>query len=133
MAKSVRRRFLDNMFELTSLLAQGCVVEGTIRSDNTLVVAGKIIGDGDVSGNLQVAGEGVWHGTINCKDISVAGTVEGNIAAAGKIEVLDTGVVRGSIAGGQIAVAKGAQIFGEMLVTDGSQVKIFEERRKKRD
>lgn len=133
MVKSVRRRFLDNMFELTSLLAPGCVVEGNIRSDNALVIAGKIIGDGNVLGNLQVAGEGIWQGTIHCADISVAGTVKGNIAATGKIEVLDTGVVRGSIAGGQIAVAKGAQIFGEMLVTDGSQVKIFEERRKKRD
>jgi len=133
MAKSDRRRFLDNMFELTSLLAQGCTIKGNIHCDNALTVGGKIVGDGDVVGHLQISGEGAWHGTINCQDISVAGTVEGDIVATRKIEILDSGVVRGSLSGGQIAVAKGAQIFGEMVVTDGSQVKIFEERRKKRD
>lgn len=133
MAKSVSRRFLDDMFELTSLLAQGCVIEGNVDCNNTLLIGGKVIGNGHIAGSLSIIDKGVWQGSIQCRDISVAGTVEGDIVSIRKIEVLDTGVIRGSITGGQIAVAKGAQIFGEMLVKDGSQVKIFEERRKKRD
>lgn len=133
MAKSVSRRFLDEMFELTSLLAQGCVIEGKVNCSNTLIIGGKVIGDGEISGSLQIVEEGFWQGGIHCMDISIAGTVEGDIVSSRKIEVLDTGIIRGSITGGQIAVAKGAQIFGEMLVKDGAQVKIFEERRKKRD
>lgn len=133
MAKFVNRRFLDDMFELTSILAQGCVIEGNVSCSNTLLVGGKVIGNGKISGSLSIIDQGVWQGSIHCGDISVAGTVEGDIVSSRKIEVLDSAVVRGSITGGQIAVAKGAQIFGEMSVNDGSQVKIFEERRKKRD
>ena len=132
MVKPLSRRFLDNMFELTSLLAEGCVVEGKLRSTNTLVISGQVIGDGEITGNLQIAGPGQWQGNIHCKDISIAGTVEGDIVASQKIEVLDSAVIRGSVTGGQVAVAKGAQIFGEMVVSDGSDVKMFEERREKK-
>ena len=132
MPKSFSRRFLDSMFELTSLVTEGCVVKGDIECGNAFVLAGSVIGNGRIDGGLQILQGGRWQGDVHGGEISIAGKVEGDVRALGKLEILTTAEIHGSIFGGQIAVAKGAQIYGEMVVQDGSQVKMFEEQRKNR-
>ena len=130
MPRSLSRRFLDSMFELTSLVTEGCSVTGDITCQNALVLAGTVIGNGRIGGGLQIVQEGRWQGDVHGSEISIAGTVEGDVHATGKLEILTSAVIHGSIFGAQIAVAKGAQIYGEMVVRDGSEVKMFEEQRK---
>ena len=132
MPRSFSRRFLDSMFELTSLVTEGCEVKGDVTCSNAFVLAGKIVGDGRVDGGLQILQGGHWQGDVHGTEMLIAGTVEGDVRTSGKLEILTTAIIHGSIYGGQIAVAKGAQIYGEMVVQDGTQVKMFEEQRKNR-
>ncbi len=132
MPRSLSRRFLDSMFELTSLITEGCVVKGDIRCKNALVLAGTVIGNGHIQGGLQIVQEGRWEGDVQGGEISIAGTVEGDVRSEGKLEILTSATIKGSIFGSQIAVAKGAQIYGEMVVRDGAEVQMFEEQRKNR-
>ena len=132
MPRSFSRRFLDSMFEVTSLVTEGCVVTGDVQCRNAFVLAGKIVGNGRIDGGLQILQSGHWQGDVHGSEILIAGTVEGDVRTAGKLEISTTAIVHGSIYGGQIAVAKGAQIYGEMVVHDGSEVKMFEEQRKNR-
>ena len=108
------------------------MVKGDIQCSNAFVLDGKVVGDGRIDGGLQILQSGHWQGDVHGTEMLVAGTVEGDVRASGKLEILTTAVIHGSIFGGQIAVAKGAQIYGEMVVHDGSQVKMFEEQRKNR-
>lgn len=130
MSSKLKRRFFDNFFEVASIVAEGCFLEGNVRCNNAFILSGSVLGDGIVEGSVQVIQTGRWQGNIRCGDISIAGEVEGQVQSSGKIEIMDSAVIKGSISGGQIAVARGAQILGEMVVRDGSDVKMFEERRK---
>ena len=130
MASKIKRRLFDNVFEVASILTEGCIFEGNVRCTNAFILSGSIVGDGLVEGSLQVMKSGRWQGSIRCGDISIAGTIEGDVTSSGKIEIMDSAIIKGSITGSQIAVARGAQILGEMVVRDGSDVKMFEEKRK---
>ena len=130
MLNKSKRRFLDSMFTSTSILSVSTEVKGDIRCNEGLVMSGTVIGDGKIEGPLQVTKEGSWKGTIHAQQITVAGSVIGDVYAAGKIEIQESAKVEGNLYGSSVAVAKGAQIKGQMSVHDGSDVTFFEERRK---
>ena len=70
-----------------------------------------------------------WEGEIRAQRGVVAGKIIGRLAVEDKLEIGASAVVRARISARTIAIAKGAVIDGEVIVTSGQPVVSFEEKR----
>jgi len=130
-----KRRFLERTLQSTAtatLIAADSTLVGNLSGKGQFVVFGEVHGDGDLNGGLNLSAKGRWLGNIRANEAIVAGRVEGSLTIAGTLEIGSTAVIRGSVAARTIAIAKGAIVEGEIVVTSGSAVVEFEEKREDR-
>jgi cytoskeletal protein CcmA (bactofilin family) len=62
-------------------------------------------------------------------DAVIAGRVTGAITVEGKLELGAQAVIRGRVSAKSLAIARGAVIEGDILVTSGAPIVQFEEKR----
>lgn len=94
-------------------------------------VSGEIDGDCDIEGNVTLARNGFWQGTIRADNIVISGHVEGEIVASGKVEISESARISGTVTGAAIAVAEGAVVEGVMKTTVQAEPVGFVEKRGK--
>ena len=85
------------MDAIESVIGPSLVVKGEIRSSGTLRVDGVVEGSISSKGTVVVANDGIVEGDIKADHIVVGGTVNGNIVGREKVEVLTTGKLHGDI------------------------------------
>lgn len=124
-----KRRLLDFLGGSPSFLAEGCRVTGDVETVGALAVCGAIRGDGHVRGALNMTARSEWEGLIRAERAVVAGTIVGGLTVEDKLEIGATAVIRGRVSARSIAIAKGAVIDGELIVTSGQPIVSFEEKR----
>ena len=124
-----KRRLLDALAGSPTFIAEGCRIAGDVETGGPLVLCGKIHGDGNVRGALSVTAKAEWEGEIRAEQGVVAGKIIGALTVSGKLEIGATAVVRARVTARSIAIAKGAVIDGELVVTSGQPVVSFEEKR----
>ena len=64
---SPRRRLLDRVSAAPTLLGAGSRFEGRVEADGPVVVAGTVIGDGQIRGPLSVAVGAHWQGNVHAQ------------------------------------------------------------------
>lgn len=131
MSESPKRRILDQIGGSPTFVAEGCRLTGDVETPGPLVVCGAIRGDGNVRGALNMASRSEWEGEIRARRAVIAGTIIGTLSVEDKLEIGSTAVIRANVSARSIAIAKGAIIDGEVIVTGGQSVVRFEERREK--
>jgi cytoskeletal protein CcmA (bactofilin family) len=124
-----RRRLLDRMGGTPSLLAEGTRVVGDVETPGALMLGGSVQGDGNVRGELCISLGAHWHGEVHAVGAVVAGRITGAITVAERIEIAATAVIRGRVSARSIAMARGATIDGDVIVTSGEPVLEFDEKR----
>jgi cytoskeletal protein CcmA (bactofilin family) len=124
-----RRRFLDRLSGSPSLFSAGSRLNGDVETSGPLMIAGHIIGDGRVGGELSIGPDAHWEGNVYAQRAVVAGKVTGSIVVSEKIEIAATAVIRGRVSACTIAMALGATIDGEVTVTGTEPIVEFEDRR----
>jgi cytoskeletal protein CcmA (bactofilin family) len=124
-----RRRFLDRLSGSPSLFSAGSRLSGDVETTGPLMIAGHIIGDGRIGGELSIGPDAHWEGNVYATCAVVAGKVTGSIVVSGKIEIAASAVIRGRVSACIIAMAMGATIDGEVAVTGTEPIVEFEERR----
>lgn len=103
--------------KLDTVIGQGAVINGSIKTEGTLRVDGKVEGEVSVTGDLLVGEKGVINANITAQNVTVAGTVKGNITANGKLDLLASGKVYGDISASDLVVSQGAILQGEVSMT----------------
>jgi cytoskeletal protein CcmA (bactofilin family) len=129
MTDSPKRRLTDQIGGSPTFIAEGCRITGDIETPGALVVCGAIRGDGHVRGTLSMAATAEWEGEVRAERAVIAGRITGRLSIEEKLEVGATAVLRARISARSIAIAKGAVIDGEVVVTSGQPVVSFEEKR----
>ncbi len=132
MSESPKRRLLDFLGGSPTFVAEGCRLTGDIETAGPLVLCGAIRGDGHIRGALSMAVKSEWEGEIHAEQGVVAGKIIGTLSVTGKLEIGATAVIRARVSARSIAIAKGAVIDGELIVTSGQPVVSFEEKRHSR-
>lgn len=130
-----KRRFLERTLQASAtatFIAADSVFLGDLRGRGQFVVFGEVQGDGDLHGGLHLAAKGRWNGNIRAHEAIVAGTILGALEVTGKLEIGASAVIRGSVSARSIAIAKGAIVDGEIVVTSGTAILQFEEKRESR-
>ena len=107
------------------------VKEGTSFLGATLLISGKITGEGDVQilgrhegsidlqGDLSIQESAAVNGLIAARTITVSGSVEGDLRARKKLTIQHTARVTGTVAAPRALVEEGAFLEGKVEM-DGS-------------
>jgi cytoskeletal protein CcmA (bactofilin family) len=128
---SKRRRLLDEIGGSPSFLSETTRITGDFETDGSLVMCGRIRGDGRVGGALRMPVHSSWEGEVHAKFGIVAGRITGKLVVEERLEIGATAVLKADVSARSIAIAKGAVIEGAVTVTSGEAVKQFEEKRKR--
>jgi len=100
-----------------SLISSGTVIEGKFRSDGSVRIDGKLIGEASVKANAAVGLTGLIEGTLQAKNVTLAGKVQGTVTATEKLILESKAVMQGDISAARLVVDEGAVFDGECSMT----------------
>ncbi len=124
-----RRRLLDRLGSTPTLIAQHTVLRGDIETQGALLVNGTVQGNARVGGEIAISSDAHWQGNIRARRAVIAGEVSGDVSVDEKLEIGASARIRGRVAAQLIAIARGAQVEGEIICTGKEPVIEFEEKR----
>jgi len=129
MTEPTQRRLRDQFAGTPTFVAENMRIVGDLHGNGPVVVCGRVDGDGEIAGGVQIAAGARWQGKLHAKHAIVAGHVEGDVTIDEKLEVGFSAVIKGRVRAQSIAIARGAVIEGEMQVTGGAPAVHFSEKR----
>lgn len=132
MVDELKRRISDRTHGSPTVLAEGVTFTGDLVAPGALVLSGTVRGDGDIGGTLSIARGARWEGQVRARTAVVAGELIGSLIVTDRLEVGAAAVVRGRVSARSLAIARGAVIEGDILVTSGEPIVQFEEKRQSR-
>ena len=101
-----------------NLIGAGTVVEGKIRSQGSVRIDGKLIGEVTASESLAIGVTGEVEGNITAKNATIGGKVRGTINASEKIVFEGKSVVRGDIRATRLIIDEGSIFDGKVSMTE---------------
>jgi len=102
-----------------TLIGEGTVFEGKIRSEAGIRVEGRIVGDIECTGDVTIGEKGVLYSNIHARHVELAGTVHGNVTAQGQLTIRATGKLYGNLTAQRLNIEAGAVFEGSSKMTGG--------------
>lgn len=130
MSEQPKRRLLDQFGSSPTYIADGSRVQGDVDTRGPLVLSGTLEGNARVGAGLSISVGARLHGDVQAKSAVIAGEVIGDLAIEEKLEIGATAIIRGRIAAKSLAIANGAMIEGDIVVTGTQPVVRFDEKRR---
>ncbi|PZP56915.1 MAG: hypothetical protein DI586_02200 [Micavibrio aeruginosavorus] len=96
-------------------------MSGEIESCDHLVVEGTVEAALKGANILEIAEEGMFYGTVEISEATIAGKFEGDITVNGRLTIRAGGSVIGAITYKELAVEAGAIIDGKINPVGGSK------------
>jgi len=125
-----QRRLEDKVQSSCSVIASKSSIQGNIKSQDDLLISGKLKGDIECTGLVRIGREGLIQGNILSRFIIIEGHVKGDIKEAEQIELRENGQVVGNIFTKSLAMAEGSVFQGKINMTEkGSEPIHFVEKR----
>lgn len=125
-----KRRLLDQFGTSPTYIAEGSRIQGDIDTRGPLVLSGTLEGNGRVGAGLSISVGARLLGDVQARSAVIAGEVIGNVTIEEKLEIGATAIIRGCIAAKSLAIANGAVIEGDIVVTGTQPVIKFDEKRR---
>jgi cytoskeletal protein CcmA (bactofilin family) len=100
---------------MTSRIERGMTIEGSIRGEGELEVAGRLRGALTIVGKLIVEQGGIVEADVEATDIEVAGLLAGSATAHNTVQVIAGGRVEARIKAPRLMVDDGALFRGELM------------------
>lgn len=109
---------------LPSVIGQGIIIKGSIRSRQDLFLDGQMEGDLDVGDCTLVIGpNGRVVASARARVIDIHGTITGNVESTEKTSIRTSGQLVGDVRTGGIVIESGALLKGKVeIVTRPRQV-----------
>ena len=96
------------------IIGEGINLSGQIDSCDHLIVEGTVEAELRNAQMLEIFESGVYYGTGEIEQATIAGRFEGDLTISGRLVVKSSGVIVGSISYGELAVEAGATIEGKI-------------------
>lgn len=100
-----------------SVIGPGTVVTGNIKTDGSIRVDGKIVGNLVAQSDAAVGLNGVVEGSVDARNITVAGKVLGTLTAVQKLVLESRSVLKGDLRSSKLVVDEGAVFDGRSSMT----------------
>lgn len=129
MSDTPKRRLGDRSKGPPTVIGEGVILQGDLIAPGSVLLSGRVRGDGQIGGTLSVARGAHWEGEVRAQAAVVAGTLTGTLIVQEKLELGAAAVIRGHVQARTLAIARGAVVEGDLLVTSNEPVVQFEEKR----
>lgn len=96
------------------IIGEGITMSGEIEHCDHLIVEGTVQATLKDAKLLDISEAGVFYGTVDIEEATIAGRFEGDIIVAGRLTVKSSGVITGSITYKELAIEAGATIEGTL-------------------
>jgi len=103
---------------MSTLLAKDAEVSGTMKTQGSLRIDGRVKGDLICSKLVSIGTTGFVEGNIQAENIVVAGRVKGSLVAKQKIHLEATAELDGDLSAGKLSIQEGAKIRGHATTDD---------------
>lgn len=104
-------------------ISQGITMSGEIEACDHLVVEGTVEAALKGARILDIEESGVFYGTIEIEEATIAGRFEGDIVVSGRLKVKSTGIITGSITYRELEAESGAIIDGRLTPLSAVPIK----------
>ncbi len=101
-----------------NLIAVGTVIEGKIRSQGSVRIDGKLIGDIIANEAVAVGINGEVEGNISGKNVTIGGKVRGTITATEKVVFENKSVIRGDVRATRLVIDEGSIFDGKISMAE---------------
>jgi cytoskeletal protein CcmA (bactofilin family) len=102
---------------ISTIIADGCKIDGNISSSSSIRIDGQINGDVQASQGIILGETGKVLGNINASEGIIFGSISGNISVQ-KLEIKSTGKISGDISTQTIELEFGAVYNGSVKMID---------------
>lgn len=110
----------------TTLVSKNTEIVGDIRFSGNLMVEGTVKGNiytsGATEAHARVLEDGVIEGDIRVPTLVINGTIDGDVYSDKHIELAAKAVVNGNVHYSLIEIVKGAQVNGNLVYCDVSEI-----------
>ncbi len=96
------------------IIGEGITMSGEIEHCDHLIVEGTVQATLKDAKLLDISEAGVFYGTVDIEEATIAGRFEGDITVAGRLTVKASGIITGSIRYKELAIEAGASIEGTL-------------------
>jgi cytoskeletal protein CcmA (bactofilin family) len=104
-----------------TLIGEGSVFEGRIRSEASLRVEGIINGDIECVGDVTIGEHGHAKSNIIARNVTIAGMVQGNVSTRGLLTITATGQLFGNTLSHTLLIAEGGVFQGQSKMQQESK------------
>ncbi len=104
-----------------SVIGADVEIIGTIKSNGTVRLDGKLEGELQCGGNAILGKSAQVKGNVTATSVTIEGKISGNILAKDKIEMKATATVNGDIKARRLSVEDGVTFVGRSEVNPNSQ------------
>ncbi len=106
------KKMIQEVASVETIIGKNTEFKGTITSQGTVRVDGKLEGELISSGDVVVGETGVIQAQIKAKNLTVAGEVRGNVDIADRLDLLATAKLFGDIKIKILTIEEGAVFKG---------------------
>lgn len=104
-----------------SVIGSDVEITGTIKSNGTIRLDGKLDGELQCGGNAILGKSAQVKGNVTATSVTIEGKINGNILAKDKIEMKATATVNGDIKARRLSVEDGVTFVGRSEVNPNAQ------------
>ncbi len=96
-----------------TLIGEGSIFEGRVRSEASLRVEGNVVGDIECVGDVTIGEHGHAKSNIIARNVTIAGMVQGNVNTKGLLTITSTGQLLGNTLSNSLIIAEGGLFQGQ--------------------
>ena len=100
-----------------SLIAAGCVLDGTFSFSGPLTIAGHLKGHVQAEGLVIIEDVGQLEGTLTAAVIIIRGKVSGDVTATESLEIWSGSNVHGRVHARNVSVEEGSILTADLVVS----------------
>jgi len=100
--------------ETTTTIGPSIIIRGKLKSDEDLIVKGRIDAAITSSKALLIENSGIVNADVKVESVRVSGVLVGNITAASRSEIASDGRVVGDIMSPKLIISDGAAFRGQI-------------------
>ncbi|MFA7087879.1 MAG: polymer-forming cytoskeletal protein [Patescibacteria group bacterium] len=107
---------LEKFKDAETVIGASIKVKGNFQGQGDIVIEGSLEGSLKTDANIYIGDQAKVVANIESKDAVINGEVRGNIKSRHYLAIGETAKIFGDIQYGEISVAKGASINGQLLL-----------------
>lgn len=100
-----------------TLIGEGTIFEGKIKSEASIRIEGTMIGDIVCSGDVIIGENGCANSNVVSRNLVLAGQLNGDVEARGKLTIGASGVLNGNITAQSLIIEAGGVFNGSSKMT----------------